>query len=149
MLMSLTAVCTQCLQSLSALTVASSIRKLLAACRSFRQYPPNYKITRMWANANVMATLPNIGATLCLMLQPLVAVRSPYSGDMWRRYYCLTSFFPIINTCLSCKDTARQRCAMVPRWQIFGDFLRPAFPASCLHHISDLHSKFALGPHHV
>jgi len=72
MLMSLTAVCTQCLQSLSALTVASSIRKLLAACRSFRQYPPNYKITRMWANANVMATLPNIGATLCLMLQPLV-----------------------------------------------------------------------------
>jgi len=27
--------------------------------------------------------------------------------------------------------------------------LRPAFPASRLQHISDLHSKFALRPHHV
>jgi len=34
---------------------------------------------------------------------------------------------------------------MVPRWQIFGDFLGPAFPASRVQHISDLHSKFALG----
>jgi len=28
-------------------------------------------------------------------------------------------------------------------------FLRPVFPASRVQHISDLHSKFALGPHHV
>jgi len=28
---------------------------------------------------------------------------------------------------------------MVPTWPIFGDFLGPAY----------LHSKFALGPHHV
>ena len=28
-------------------------------------------------------------------------------------------------------------------------FLGPAFPASRMQHISDLHSKFALGPHHV
>jgi len=32
---------------------------------------------------------------------------------------------------------------------IFGEFLGPAFPASCVRRISDLHSKFALGPHHV
>jgi len=32
---------------------------------------------------------------------------------------------------------------------IFGDFLRPVFAASRKQHISDLHSKFALGPHHV
>jgi len=38
---------------------------------------------------------------------------------------------------------------MVPRWQIFSDLLGPAFPASCVQHISDLHSKSALGPHHV
>jgi len=44
---------------------------------------------------------------------------------------------------------ARQSCTMVPRWRIFGDFLGPAFPASCMQHISDLHSKFALMPHHV
>jgi len=28
-------------------------------------------------------------------------------------------------------------------------FLRPVFSASCAQHISDLHSKFALSPHHV
>jgi len=56
---------------------------------------------------------------------------------------------PIVNTCLSCEDIARQICAMVPRWRLFGDFVGPAFPASRVHHISDLHAKFALGPHHV
>jgi len=39
---------------------------------------------------------------------------------MWRTYRCLTSFFPIVDTCLSCKDIARQSCAMVPRWRLFG-----------------------------
>ena len=38
--------------------------------------------------------------------------------DMWRRYCCLTSFFPIVDTCLSCKDIARQSCVMMPRWRI-------------------------------
>ena len=33
------------------------------------------------------------------------------------------SFFPIVDACLTCEDIARQSCAMVPRWQIFGDFL--------------------------
>jgi len=32
------------------------------------------------------------------------------------------SLFPIVDTCLSSEDTARQSCAMVPRWRIFGDF---------------------------
>jgi len=32
---------------------------------------------------------------------------------------------------------------------IFGDFFGPAFAASRVQHISDLHSKFALGPRHV
>jgi len=32
---------------------------------------------------------------------------------------------------------------------IFGDFLCPAFSASRVQHLSDLHSKFAQGPHHV
>jgi len=30
----------------------------------------------------------------------------------------------------------------------FGDFLRPAFPASRVQNVSDLHPKFALRPHH-
>jgi len=36
-------------------------------------------------------------------------------------------------------------CAMVPN----GDFLRPVFSARGVQHISDMHSKFALRPHHV
>ena len=81
--------------------------------------------------------------------QPLVGRSSPYCGDTWRRYCCLTSFFPIVDMCLSCKDIARQSCAMVPRWPIFDDFLGPAFSACRAQHVSDLHSKFALGPHYV
>jgi len=81
--------------------------------------------------------------------QPLVGRRSPYCEDMWMRYSCLTIFFPIVDTCLSCEDIARQSCAMVPRWQIFGDSLCPVFSASRVQHISDLYSKFTLRPHHV
>jgi len=61
------------------------------------------------------------------------------------RYCCLTSFFPIVDKCLSCEHMARQSCAIVPRWR----FLRPVFAASRVQRISDLHSKFALRPHHV
>jgi len=35
------------------------------------------------------------------------------------------------------------------RWCPDGEFLCPAFLASHVLHISDLHSKFALGPHHM
>ena len=61
----------------------------------------------------------------------------------------LNKFFPIVDMCLSCKDIARQSCAMVPRWRFLATVLGPAFAASHVQHISDLHSKFALGPHHV
>jgi len=59
--------------------------------------------------------------------QLLVGRSSPYCENMWRRYCCLTSFFPIVDTCLSCEDIARQNCAMVPRCRFFGDFF-----ASCI-----------------
>ena len=58
-------------------------------------------------------------------------------------------FSPIVDTCLSCKDSARQSCMMVPKWWFFCVILHPVFPASRMQHISDLHSKFALRPHHV
>jgi len=51
--------------------------------------------------------------------QPLVGRSSPYCGNMWRTYCCLTSFFPIVDMCLSCEDIAPQSCAMVPRRRIF------------------------------
>ena len=47
--------------------------------------------------------------------QPLVGRSSPYYGDMWRRYCCVTSFFRLLTHALVVK-TARQSCAMVPRW---------------------------------
>jgi len=81
--------------------------------------------------------------------QPLVGLSSPYCGDMWRPYCCLTSFFPIVNTCLSCEDMTRQSCAMVPRWRFLATFLRPVFSASRVQQVSDLHLKFALRPHNV
>ena len=81
--------------------------------------------------------------------QPLVGRSSPYCKDIWRRYCCWRSFFPIVDTCLSCEDIARQTCAMVCRWRFFASFLRPAFPASHVQQVSDMHSKFALRPHHV
>jgi len=61
----------------------------------------------------------------------------------------LNKFFPIVDKCLSCEDSARQSCAMLHRLQLFASFLRPVFPVSRVQHISDLHSKFALRPHHV
>jgi len=81
--------------------------------------------------------------------QSLVGRSSPYCGDMWRRYCCLTSFFWIVDACLSCEDIAQQSCAMVPRRRLFGDFLGPVFSASCMQQVSDLRPKFALRPHHV
>jgi len=38
---------------------------------------------------------------------------------------------------------------MVVRWQFLSTFLRPAFSASHVQQVSDLHPKFALRPHHV
>jgi len=38
---------------------------------------------------------------------------------------------------------------MLPRWRLFGDFLHAVFSASRAQHVSDLHSKFKLRPHHL
>ena len=31
--------------------------------------------------------------------------------DTWKRYCCFTNFFPIVDVCLNCEDTARRWCA--------------------------------------
>jgi len=67
----------------------------------------------------------------CLKLvnqsQLLMGRSSPYCGDMWRRYRCLTNFFPIIDRCFTCEDTARQNCVMIPRWDRIIDYLTRKF----------------------
>ena len=80
--------------------------------------------------------------------QQISAASGPKFANIVRTLCCLTSFFPIVDTCLSCDDRARQSCTMVPRWRFL------AISASCVsasrvQHISDMHSKFALEPHHV
>jgi len=58
-------------------------------------------------------------------------------------------FFPIVDTCLTCENLARQSCAIVPRWRFLATFLRPVFSASRVRQVSDLHLKFELRPHYV
>ena len=85
------------------------------------------------------------------MVEPISAASGPkfiiLLGDV-EEILLLHKFFPIVDMCLSCEDIARQNYAMVPRWRFLATFLRPVFPASRVQHSSDLHSKFALGPHH-
>jgi len=83
--------------------------------------------------------------------QPLVG-RSSRITILWRHLediLLLNMFTQIVDMCLSCEDIARQSCVMVPKCRIFGVFLGPAFPASRVQHVSDLHSTFALRPYHV
>ena len=54
--------------------------------------------------------------------QPLVHRSFPYCENMWRRYCCLTSFFSIVDMCLSCEDIGRQSCVMVPGWRFLATF---------------------------
>ena len=56
----------------------------------------------------------------------------------------LNKIFSDVDKCLSCEDIARQICAMVPGWRLFGDFLGLVLSAQ---HVSDLHLKFALKGH--
>jgi len=80
--------------------------------------------------------------------QPLVGRSSPYYQDMWRRYCCLTVFFRLPIHALVAKiwpDKVVRWCRDGDFWRLF---LHPVFAASRVQRISDLHSKFALRPHH-
>jgi len=77
--------------------------------------------------------------------QPLVGRSSPFYEDMWRRYRCLTSFFFDYRYM---PQLWRHRPKVVRCCQN-GNFLHPVFSVSRMQHTSDMHSKFALRPHHV
>ena len=84
--------------------------------------------------------------------ETISAACEPKFTILWGRVeevLLLNKFLPIVDTCLSCEDIARQSCGMVPRWRFFASFLHAVYSASCTQHISDMHSKFALRPHHV
>ena len=84
--------------------------------------------------------------------QPISAASRPKFTILWihvEDILLFNKFFPIVDTCLSCEDIARQSCGMVARWRFLATFLRPVFSASRVQQASDQHLKFALRPHHV
>jgi len=100
------------------------------------------KMRNPWKFAGVFQKTP----------EPISAVSGPKFAILCshvEEILLFKTFLPIVDTCLNCEDIAGQSCAMVPRWRIFGPFLHPVFSASNVHHVSYLHSKFALRPHHV
>ena len=79
------------------------------------------------------------------------AISGPTFAILWghlEEILLFNKFFPTVDVFLRCKDIVWQSCVM-PRWQIFGDFLRSVFSASRVQYVSDLHPKFALRPHRV
>jgi len=81
--------------------------------------------------------------------ETISAASSRYCGDIWRTYCCLTSFFSDCRYVPWLRRYIPTKLCDGAQMAIFGDFLGPAFSASCVPHISDLHNKFALRPHHV
>jgi len=81
--------------------------------------------------------------------QPLLGRSSPHCQNIWGRYCCLTSSFPIVDTYLLLRRYSPTICAMVRRWRIFGNFCVLYFSQPRIQHVSDLHPKFALRPQHV
>jgi len=76
--------------------------------------------------------------------QPLVGRSSSYCKDMGE-ILLFNRFFQLSIRTLVVKIWPYK----VVRWCADGDFLRPVFPANCVQHISDMHSKFALRLHYV
>jgi len=55
--------------------------------------------------------------------QQISAASEPKFTILWGQVVetlLFNEFFPIADMCLSCEDIARESCAMVPRWRIFG-----------------------------
>jgi len=69
------------------------------------------------------AGVPQTNETISTACGPKFTILS----DMWTRYCCLTSFFPIVDTCLSCEGIARQSCGMMTGRRFFASFLRAVF----------------------
>jgi len=84
--------------------------------------------------------------------KPISAVSGPKFTILCRyleEILLLNKFFPIVDACLSYEDIALQSCTMVRRWRFFGDFFASCFSTSRVQHVSDLHPKFPLRPHHM
>jgi len=108
---------------------------------------------------NVMAALPNIGGALCSTPQSLAdahyysVVRKPlkFAGVPQTTGRISAASGPKFTILWGHVEETLLLNKLCDGAQIaiFGDFLLPVYSASRPQHVSDLHSKFALGPHHV
>ena len=79
----------------------------------------SFLLDAILSNIAVCVTLSFMSLSICACVWQLTdVVYSFYCVFVIWIDFCfssLTSFFPIVDTCLSCEDTARQSCAMLPR----------------------------------
>ena len=148
-------------QTEKSVTVPSGLKQQLTRNRGIEVAPP-VQHHKVWLTPNTGVPCSNAAkmqnplkfAGVPQTNAPISAASRPKLTILWEHVeeiLLLNKFFPIVDTCFSCscEDIARQSCAMVPRWRFLATFLRPVFPASRAQHVSDLHSKFTLGPHPV
>ena len=124
---------------------------------------------------NVMAALPNIGGALCSTPQSLADANTgmPCSNAAKTRKPLKVAGVPETAETISAASgpkftilcghleeilllnkfffrlSIHVLVAMMPSWRFFDDFFRPVFAANRVQHVSHLHLKFALRPHHV
>jgi len=89
-------------------------------------------------------------AKLANWSQPFIGRSSPYCGDMWRTYCCLTSF----SDCRYMRQLRTHSPTKLcdgAQMTILASFLRPVFQRTTCSTFETciLNSKFALRPHHV
>jgi len=80
--------------------------------------------------------------------QQISAVSRPKFTILWRHVEEVSLFNKFFRLSIHASAAKIQPDKVVLRCQN-GDFLRPVFSASRVQHISEVHSKFALRPHHV
>jgi len=69
------------------------------------------------------AGVPETNETISAVSGPKFNIQ--YCEGMWGRYCCLTSFFPIVDKCLSCKGSPTELCGgaqMGNFWRFFAYF---------------------------
>jgi len=81
--------------------------------------------------------------------QQMSAVSSPKFTILWGHVEEVSMFNDFFFGLSMHASAAKIQPDKVVRWCQNGDFLPPVFSASSVQHISDVHSKFALRPHHV
>jgi len=78
----------------------------------------------MTRNPLKLSGVPQTRQQISAVSRPKFAILSGHMEEV----LLLNKFFPIVDTCLSCEDTARQSCAMVPKWRFFASCMRCSEP---------------------